>query len=208
MVNFSRTYTENEYNSGYLNLTDDLGDSYGTHFPSNRTPLLIIGNSGVAYKASKRGNNQIWGAFKNFIIGENISPGDELKISYHREIQGERSIVEIISNVTIEVEIIEPEEEVLEGHVYALVNPAWEKWVKFGHTLDLDVRRSSYNTGTPHKDYRYIGDKIFSDRIAAEKIILRLAEHFSNEKGHGEWFYFEKIGEAKKLLDALASIAV
>ena len=131
MVIFERTYTENEHNSFFLNLTDDDKSSYGSHFPPPKTPLLIIGNSGIGYKASMRGNNQIWGSFRNFILGERITPNDKMKISYNGQVQDGRHIVEITIEYALELTGEEVIEEVLEGSVYALTNPAWENWVKF-----------------------------------------------------------------------------
>lgn len=55
------------------------------------------------------------------------------------------------------------------GFVYAIGNPAWPEFVKIGSAIDVPTRLSSYQTGSPNRDY-FLVDYYFShDRLMAEK---------------------------------------
>jgi RecB family endonuclease NucS len=81
MIVFDRTIGEGEEKSYYLNLTDNAGNRYGSKFPDDRTPLWVI-TEGRRYKASKRGENQIWGRLRAWYEGENVHSGDTIHIRY------------------------------------------------------------------------------------------------------------------------------
>lgn len=82
MVTFRRTITENEKRNFYLNLTDDSGERYGSLFPPHRTPLWIRTGNGQQYKASKHGDNQIWGMLRYWFNKERIEPGTVVEVSF------------------------------------------------------------------------------------------------------------------------------
>ncbi len=82
VLRFERTISEAEERNYYLNLTDDKGERYGTRFPADRTPLYILAPSGRRYKASKKGDSQIWGALRSWYRGENVHAGTVVAISY------------------------------------------------------------------------------------------------------------------------------
>ncbi len=41
------------------------------------------------------------------------------------------------------------------GYIYILTNPAYPEYVKIGKSIKLGMRLSTYNTGTPFKNYKY-----------------------------------------------------
>ncbi len=85
------------------------------------------------------------------------------------------------------------------GHVYAIVNDAWPGWVKIGMSVDWERRLDSYQTSSPHRDYRVLGatEKI-SDRHRAEARAHVIAEETAAERS-GEWFQITN-GEAEEVL--------
>jgi len=100
MVGFTRTVTSAEERTYYLNLTDNEGNKYGTQFPPDRTPLIIV-TGGRHYRASKRGINQIWGALRIWYVQEKVSAGDTIRISY------DPSAERIEGRAPIEITILE-----------------------------------------------------------------------------------------------------
>lgn len=81
MVEFIKTVSEAEKKSYYLNLNDDSGKSFGYDFPIAGTKLWIF-THGRKYKASKRGNTQIWGDLAKWFRDEKIKAGDKIIIKY------------------------------------------------------------------------------------------------------------------------------
>ena len=107
MVEFTKTVSEAEVKTYYLNLlTDDKGKAYGYDFPGDGTGLLII-TAGRKYKASKRGNTQIWGDLAKWFTGKKIKPGDKIAIRY------EPSAPRINNRVPIQIELTQPKDEEL-----------------------------------------------------------------------------------------------
>ena len=88
-----------------------------------------------------------------------------------------------------------------EGYVYLITNPAWEGWVKCGMAVDAEDRCSSYNTGTPYRDYEVLHKVFCQDRFAAEKAAHAYLEDYAIDR-RGEWFQIH-IDDA---IDALESI--
>lgn len=70
-----------------------------------------------------------------------------------------------------------------EGHVYAITNPAWGGFVKIGCAIDVFDRLNSYQTSSPHRDYK-LEKYIFSyDRMKTEQLM-----HDMFSQGRlGEW---------------------
>lgn len=81
MIEFDRTITKAEERSYYLNLTDNAGNRYGYRFPKDRTQLWVI-TEGRRYRASKRGENQIWGVLRSWYEGEDVHSGDTIHMRY------------------------------------------------------------------------------------------------------------------------------
>ena len=100
MIEFDRTIGKGEERNYYLNLTDNEGNRYGNRFPEDRTPLWIITES-RRYKASKRGENQIWGVLRSWYGGENVHSGDTIHIRYNPTASG------IDGRIPIEISIVE-----------------------------------------------------------------------------------------------------
>ena len=74
------------------------------------------------------------------------------------------------------------------GYVYVITNPAWPEDCKVGHSRQPDKRLSSFNTGSPNKDYKLEGSEHFEDRAVVEKYIHNLLEKEGIERKEGEWF--------------------
>lgn len=74
------------------------------------------------------------------------------------------------------------------GHVYAFVNNAWPGWVKIGMSANWEKRLDSYQTSSPHRDYKMleVSDRV-ENRDRAEKQAHKIAEEKASERS-GEWF--------------------
>ncbi len=122
MIEFTRTINKAEVNSYYLNLTDNYGNCHGSKFPPDKTPLYVV-TDGRQYKASKRGENQIWGSLRIWYCEENVRAGDTVCIRYDSSaprIDG-RAVIEIFVTERLEgpkaeipTEPVNEEEEALE----------------------------------------------------------------------------------------------
>jgi len=86
--------------------------------------------------------------------------------------------------------------QIKEGYVYAITNPAWPDWIKIGKAIDAEDRLGSYQTSSPMRDYKLIHSIYFDDRSAAEKKAHILAAlkttHPWNKHDNGEWFKLTK----------------
>jgi len=82
--------------------------------------------------------------------------------------------------------------QIKEGYVYAITNPAWPEWIKIGKAIDAEDRLSSYQTSSPMRNYKLVYSVHFDDRNAAEKKAHILAAlktaHPWNKHDNGEWF--------------------
>ena len=74
-----------------------------------------------------------------------------------------------------------------EGEVYIIVNPAWPEWVKIGMAVDAEDRCTSYQTGSPYRDYTLVCSYKAADRRKAESKAHKLIEKHSQDR-LGEWF--------------------
>ena len=99
MVEFDKTIGKSEETYYYLNLTDNDAKRYGTRFPADRTKLWIITN-GRRYKASKRGENQIWGVLKLWYEREKVRSGDAIHIRYDPNVSVMEGRVPIAISIT------------------------------------------------------------------------------------------------------------
>ena len=84
----------------------------------------------------------------------------------------------------------------IEGEVYAVVNPAWEGWVKIGKASFADDRLNGYQTSSPHRDYSILARISTDNRHEKELVMHRIFED-NAEARRGEWF---KIPEADAVL--------
>lgn len=62
------------------------------------------------------------------------------------------------------------------GYVYAISNPAWGNYIKIGSTVDVYDRLNSYQTSSPHRDYKLLGYVFSPDRLKLEEQIHSLFE--------------------------------
>ena len=76
--------------------------------------------------------------------------------------------------------------QVKEGSVYIMENPAWKGWVKVGMAVDPTDRIKNYQTSSPFRDYALLYSYEVNDRRAAESAAhVRLAKECDNIN---EWF--------------------
>jgi len=76
--------------------------------------------------------------------------------------------------------------QVKEGSVYIMENPAWKGWVKVGMAVDPTDRLKNYQTSSPFRDYTLLYAYTVDDRRAAESAAhVRLAKECDNIN---EWF--------------------
>ena len=78
-------------------------------------------------------------------------------------------------------------DNIKEGYVYVITNPAWPDWVKIGMAIDADDRCNSYQTSSPHRDYELKYDIETDDRRALEQAAHKEAIKVASEY-KGEWF--------------------
>lgn len=72
---------------------------------------------------------------------------------------------------------------------YIIVNPAWDNWIKIGFTSkdEMKSRLSTYQTGTPFRDYVvYFSCKFTDARLAEIELMNRLIA--MNVIRKNEWF--------------------
>ena len=74
-----------------------------------------------------------------------------------------------------------------DGYVYVISNPAWRGWYKVGMAVDSQDRCGSYQTSSPHRDYRLEYSKYFLNRKVAEEIAHDVISEISIDR-NGEWF--------------------
>ena len=74
-----------------------------------------------------------------------------------------------------------------DGYVYVISNPAWKGWYKVGMAVDSQDRCGSYQTSSPHRDYRLEYSKYFLNRKVAEEIAHDVISEISLDR-NGEWF--------------------
>jgi len=83
MVEFTRTITQPEVTSGYLNLTDERGQKQGDSFPSQHlVKIAIIDGHGRVTIAKKHHGNQIWGGLSKWFVANNVQPGVRIRVRH------------------------------------------------------------------------------------------------------------------------------
>lgn len=73
---------------------------------------------------------------------------------------------------------------------YVIVNQAWPEWVKIGMTTksEMKTRLSTYQTGSPFRDYVVYHEVYFEDARTAEKEISKRLVQMNATRGEGEWY--------------------
>lgn len=123
MIQFEKNIGKSEAKSQYLNITDDIGRTYGTRFPKEGKLLWIL-TEGRRYKAVKHHNNQIWG-LKTWYVHENVHAGDTVCIKYDLLSADEegRTLIEISikkrTQATMQPSVVSYEDEKEEVPEYA-----------------------------------------------------------------------------------------
>lgn len=112
MLEFHRIISASEVRSYYLNLTDEHGRKFGTHFPEHLTKLAILdGKDGITY-AKKHHGNQLWGTLREWFNTNDIQAGTRILVRYDpAEKRDGLSVVHLIPKDTRTVETM-PEEEI------------------------------------------------------------------------------------------------
>ena len=91
--------------------------------------------------------------------------------------------------------------EIVDGYVYVLTNPAWKDWIKVGMAVDAEDRCNAYQTGSPHRDYTVQYKRFFKDRRSAEQKAHDLLSEIAPDV-NGEWFNVTKTN-AQKIIESI-----
>lgn len=78
---------------------------------------------------------------------------------------------------------------------YVITNPAWPEWVKIGFTSksEMKSRLSTYQTGSPFRDYEVFHEVHFEDAKSAEKEVHKRLKQMNVIRSSGtEWFKMPK----------------
>ena len=76
----------------------------------------------------------------------------------------------------------------LAGSIYIITNPVWPDWTKVGRATDLESRLSSYQTGSPFRDYELRVSWDVFDAPAAEAAAFEVCDEvFGRWSRRNEW---------------------
>ena len=78
-------------------------------------------------------------------------------------------------------------DNIKEGYVYIISNPAWLGWVKIGMAIDAEDRCNGYQTSSPHRDYELKYTIETEDRRTLEQAAHKEASKLASDT-KGEWF--------------------
>jgi len=79
------------------------------------------------------------------------------------------------------------------GYIYILTNPAYPEYVKIGKSIKLGMRLSTYNTGSPFRDYKY-------NFVLETEKTSEIEEYFnSNFSSDNEWYKMSS-DDAEKII--------
>ena len=92
-------------------------------------------------------------------------------------------------------------DDIKEGYVYVITNPAWPEWVKIGMAIDARDRQNGYQTSSPFRDYTLEHRVYSNDRRLSEREAHVKASMISDSR-RGEWFILS-VKEATQILDNL-----
>lgn len=87
------------------------------------------------------------------------------------------------------------------GYLYVITNPAWPGFVKIGRSTNATSRFRTYQTASPHRDYRLFYVRWFPDVCRAERTFRHL---FNGHAVNGEWHLMHP-EDAAHLIDAVAT---
>ena len=90
-------------------------------------------------------------------------------------------LLEIKSNMTHSFN------EIVDGYIYIISNPAWKGWVKIGMAVDAEDRLKGYQTSSPLRDYKLELAVAVDNRREAESIAHEKASWIAQEE-RCEWF--------------------
>ena len=79
------------------------------------------------------------------------------------------------------------QEQIDEGFVYVIRNPAFKGWCKVGHSIEPTRRLSQYQTATPHRDFHLEGFYYTPNRAETEKRVHGALELIAY-RAENEWF--------------------
>jgi len=83
--------------------------------------------------------------------------------------------------------VVKEYNQIKQGYVYVVSNPAWPDWVKIGMAVDADDRCRSYQTSSPHRDFNLEYALQCDDRAELEsKVHSQLVKDGFERRG--EWF--------------------
>lgn len=85
------------------------------------------------------------------------------------------------------------------GYLYSITNPQYPGWFKLGSSFDAETRLNSYQTASPHRDYKLDFYCLTFDFRDKEKQLL----DFFKENSKNEWVAVER----KILKDTLVTIS-
>ncbi len=92
-----------------------------------------------------------------------------------------------------------------DGYIYALQNPAWPEYVKIGKSVEPNQRIESYQTYSPHRDYKPICNHVYSKNYGElEKMAHAIARQLSGDFNAKEWFKLSP-QQAEKILLLVAN---
>jgi len=101
---------------------------------------------------------------------------------------------------TLNTKTIKAFNQIKEGYIYAITNPAWAGWVKIGMAVDADDRLSNYQTSSPFRDYHIEAKQFTTDKKKLEEIAHKEAAKLGVQLG--EWFKINKL-QAISLIKSL-----
>lgn len=95
-------------------------------------------------------------------------------------------------------------EDIKEGYVYIITNPAWPDWVKIGMAIDAEDRCNGYQTSSPFRDYVLVHSVRTANRRKAEQDAHSKAVTVASGAS-GEWFKMS-IQDAIEIINNLKTI--
>lgn len=81
-IDFEKIITDAEARSFYIGLTDRNHKTYGHHFPTHLTKLVILDGQNRATIAQKHHRNQVWGTLRHWFLANNIKANDQIRVIY------------------------------------------------------------------------------------------------------------------------------
>jgi hypothetical protein len=197
MTTLDKTINSAEHRSGYLNLTDDNGITYGSNFPAPFTPLAIV-TEGRQYPASmNRHPNQIWGGLKRWYKDENIYPGDRIRIIYDstKTKLNERVPIEISliqraeimeTSLAQDAEIAEEVERITEINMQ-MENDLENFLVANLHLIDRDLKLYQDEHGKTGRQYiTEVGDIDLLCKKNNDFVVIELKKGRTGDKAVGQ----------------------